>query len=373
MPEVIDLKATDDPRDAVHQACQALAEGELVGLPSEADYVVVASTQSPLGLERLTALTGRGPCSLAVKSAEELNDYILAGNSVLTKLVRRGWPGPLAVQIQKLGLNGLFHLLPKSVHCLLLQDDYATFRSVAHPTVQHVQRLCPMPLMMVGDFGTRQIAQTARQLQELANNQLSLILDDGPCRFSEPPTTVRVHPDCWEICQPGIVSERVVGRLASDMILFVCTGNTCRSPMAEALFRRLLASRLNCTDDEVVDRGFVVMSAGISAALGAPASPEALKILAEEGIELQGHASQPLTQRLLTQADRIYTMTRGHQQAVLQSRPELQGRVHLLAPDGSDIVDPIGGSPADYLSCKVEIEHHLRGILTQVLPETPAS
>ena len=70
----------------------------------------------------------------------------------------------------------------------------------------------------------------------------------------------------------GVVPERTLQRLSSLMVLFVCTGNTCRSPMAEMLCRDMLAKRLKCKIDELEDRGVLVMSAGIAAMLGGRAS-----------------------------------------------------------------------------------------------------
>src|SRR5690606_38607488 len=101
------------------------------------------------------------------------------------------------------------------------------------------------------------------------------------------------------------VSERMLARLAGEVYLFVCTGNTCRSPMAEALFRKMLADRLECREDELMDHGFVVISAGLAAYKGAPAAPESLEILRREGIDLSAHESQPVTEELLFHCDHI--------------------------------------------------------------------
>src|SRR5579863_9390616 len=126
------------------------------------------------------------------------------------------------------------------------------------------------------------------------------------------------------------------------MYLFVCTGNTCRSPMAEGIFRKLLSERLSCPEDELVDRGFMVASAGVAAAPGNPASPEGVEILVDRGVDLRGHESQPVTAQLLSQADQIFTMTGSHRDFLVREFPETASRVRLLARDGSDIIDPIG-------------------------------
>jgi protein-tyrosine phosphatase len=158
------------------------------------------------------------------------------------------------------------------------------------------------------------------------------------------------------------------------MYLFVCTGNTCRSPMAEGLFRKLLAERLKCPEDELVDRGFMVASAGVAAAHGSPPSPEAVEILADRGVDLRGHESQPVTAQLLSQADHIFTMTRSHRELLVRDFPEMAESVRLLARDGADVIDPIGAGLDEYRRCADQIEQYLQGIMAE-LPrenETPS-
>ena len=99
-----------------------------------------------------------------------------------------------------------------------------------------------------------------------------------------------------------------------------------------------------------------------------PASREAVNLLAEEGIDLRNHESQPLTERLLLHADYVMTMTHGHRQAILGEYPDFANRVSLLASDHMDIIDPYGGGQREYAACKVSIEKHLRTLITHLVP-----
>ena len=120
-------------------------------------------------------------------------------------------------------------------------------------------------------------------------------------------------------------------------ILIVCTGNVCRSPMAEYILRRRLSGQMEV----------VVQSAGVFAPYGAPASDEAVRVLREWDIELTPHRSQPLTAELVNDADIILVMTQQHLREIARNYPQASQRVFLLKSFGTsgqseDIPDPIG-------------------------------
>ncbi len=127
-------------------------------------------------------------------------------------------------------------------------------------------------------------------------------------------------------------------------LLMVCTGNTCRSPMAEAIMRRALQ------ENGIQD--VQVLSAGVAAFPGSIPSAEALRVMAEQGLDIGSHRSRPLDQAMMDEADLVLTMTQGQCRQVKNVYPAYQGKVatmHAWATGQAlDIDDPIGQSVAVY-------------------------
>lgn len=141
-------------------------------------------------------------------------------------------------------------------------------------------------------------------------------------------------------------------------LLFVCTGNICRSPMAEGLLRHQLGA----------ESPWVVRSAGTFAVEGVPASAHAIRVLAGRGIDLRRHRSRQLTLGLVREADIVVAMAQQHCDQIRAEMPDARRKLFLMGaflPDvaSRDIDDPIGGNRSVYQIAAETIADAIPGLV----------
>ncbi len=135
-------------------------------------------------------------------------------------------------------------------------------------------------------------------------------------------------------------------------LVFICSGNTCRSPMAKGLFMKHLEER----NPELLDK-IEVITAGTHPHPGDTASPGALEAMEEVGIDISDHQARPVTEEMLAEADLVLTMTKAHRDYLTRIYGENERIFSLyefLGQDG-DVLDPFGGDTDTYRACRDEL------------------
>jgi len=365
MTAVINLRELDDRRDAVHQAVQVLVEGGIVALPTETVYGLAASALDAAAVERLAVVKGRReehPMTLAIRDAADVLDFVPNISVLGARLARRCWPGPVTLVFDGTHPEAAGARLSKRVLPLVMPESGTIgLRVPSHPAPLDILQMISGPLVFSSaNLSGRPDAVSASEVVENLGDRVDLVLDDGPCRFARPSTVIRVDGEHYGILREGVVPVSTVARLSRMMILFVCTGNTCRSPMAEMICRHHLSKRLGVSIEDLEDQAVIVMSAGVSASVGGSAASEAVAAVEQIDPKLRDlamrHETQPVTDALIQHADVIFTMTQMHRQAIVSHWPTVAGRTHTLHADGRDVADPIGGPFDRYKRCAAQME-----------------
>lgn len=143
--------------------------------------------------------------------------------------------------------------------------------------------------------------------------------------------------------------------LPQRLFLFVCSGNTCRSPMAAAIANAEIAARLGIPFKALETVNVRALSAGVTARVGAPITPEAVEVLSSLNVPVKPHAARNLTPELASEADMIFCMTSAVRKAVIEMLPSVEGKTYCLSNE-ADVPDPIGKGMAAYVDCARQIQ-----------------
>ena len=330
-------------RALLEEAVQTLAQGRLCVLPTETVYGFAMRTDRPDAVARVRESKGRAEdhgFTWHLADAADAVKHAKVDDPRLQRLFDRYWPGPLTViapqvadPAQTVGLRVPAHAFTREVISRVGQALWLT----------SVNKTGSAPLVDPG------------QIEQSFGEHLELLVDDGTSPVGMASTIVRCTGPELEILREGILSRNDILTAAATNILFLCTGNTCRSPLAEVLAQRSMAERLGIEPQALLAHGLHFHSSGIAAANGAPASEGSLMCAAELGLDLSAHYSRPLTPRLLAQADHIYCLSNSHLLALLDLTPEVAEKTSLLSVNDHDIADPYGQDLEVYREAREEI------------------
>lgn len=333
----------------IAEAANLLAEGGLVAFPTETVYGIGCNAENPAAVERLKQVKRRPSekeFSLHVAYPDDVRRFVDHVPPMAERLMRRYWPGPLTIIFPGNLGKGVGIRIPSNRFALEL------IRRAKVPVFAPSANRSGEPP-----------AKTAAEVARAIGDDIDLILDGGTTTLKEASTVLRVTDTGWEILRKGSITEDMIRRTLGKTIVFVCTANSCRSPMAEALCKKLLADRVGCEIDELPARGYVVLSAGTAATWDSPASYQAVEAMTGYGLDISNHASRPLTPGLIEDAETIFVMARHHADSICSILPEARRKIRLLDPSGDDVPDPVGASVETFEECAQDMLRHLRAVI----------
>ncbi|MCK4294664.1 MAG: threonylcarbamoyl-AMP synthase [Planctomycetes bacterium] len=362
--KVTKLDAANIDLQHIKKAAELVDSGRLVAFPTETVYGIACRVGAE-SLSELTNLKDRDPAkpyTLHIGQKEEVGRYVPRLGLRAKKLVEKAWPGPLTIvfELDPKDIDRQKGTLKQEIFQGLYRDTSIGIRcpdnSIAAALLQQTRNPVVAPS---ANLAGQSPAVDADQVLAAFSGRIDLVLDAGPCKYGKSSTVVKIGKRGLDILRGGVYSEAEVEAMSEIKLLLVCTGNTCRSPMGEGIFRKYLAEKLGCEVDRVGEMGYKVSSAGVLDMTGRPASNEAVAACAAKGVDIRSHRSQTLSGRLIEESDYIFVMERVHQARVVALSPDAVSRCVLLA-ENDDIADPIGQRQAVYNKCAELIEEGVR-------------
>jgi len=325
--KVIKIDPVNPKEEYLKEAADILIKGGLVIMPTETVYGIAANMLNKKALDRLYKIKNRPKdklFSLHIDKKERIEEFAKDIPVPAYKLIDKFWPGPLTIILKSKDEGNVGLRMPDNEIALKIIN------------LAKVPIACPSANLS-GEPAPTNFQEAMQDFKDLVD----FAIDAGSTKLNVESSVVDLTVQPLRILREGAIKkEDIEAVVKKKTVLFVCTGNSCRSVMAKGLLEKRLKEQ-GRFDIEVLSAGIMILG-------GLEASSETIELLKKEGIDVSGHFSQRASLEIIKKSDIILVMERLQEEKILKLVPQAKFRLFLLKEfakiDDSnlDIADPIG-------------------------------
>lgn len=356
---IIPIESGQPDSFVIGQIIDVLAGGGTMIFPTDTVYGLGCRADRPRGIREIRRLKGRDhrkPLALLLESPDHLERVARGLPDYARRLIERFWPGALTLVVSATDETMGWRVGKGPTIGLRVPDHRLTAEIIKRAGI-------PLAATSANLSGAGE-AHTAGQAISSLMGTADLVLDGGELPRRPPSAVLDITREHPILLRRGGLTRRELAEAAGRpvkldkvRVLFVCTGNTCRSPMAEGLLRHMLPPEWR--------ERVTVRSCGTGALPGMPAAENSRLASRRQGFEIERHRSAACTRSLLEESDLVIAMEQKHRQDINRLVPEVP--VRLMAVEG--VPDPVGGGLEDYLRTMDLLRREMPDVLELIRQE----